>query len=50
MSPTAEQKKRLLKAKHWKDSSAKACANIPVNGLLGADRCSRTDYFDFVLS
>jgi hypothetical protein len=23
----------------WKDGSAKACANIPVNGLLGA--CAR---------
>jgi hypothetical protein len=26
----------------WKDGSAKACANIPVNGLLGA--CAHCKY------
>jgi hypothetical protein len=29
----------------WKDGSAKACANIPVNGLLGA--CAHCKHLDF---
>jgi hypothetical protein len=29
----------------WKDGSAKACANIPVNGLLGA--CAHCKYLNF---
>ena len=29
----------------WKDGSAKACANIPVNGLLGA--CAHCKYLEF---
>src|SRR5262252_9923644 len=29
----------------WKEGSAKACANIPVNGLLGA--CAHCKYLEF---
>jgi hypothetical protein len=32
-------------SRDWKDGSAKACANIPVNGLLGA--CAHCKYLEF---